>query len=107
MHARRAYQERLTTLKTVPVTRGPFTFIPVERFGFQKSPNDDESGLTPGWTITVQRYPQIDNPATPEAQRWNAAMAAKYAPSSPDAAPTTTPKLITWIFSRSTPPRPR
>jgi uncharacterized protein len=35
---RDAYQERLTTLKTVPVIRGPFTFIPVERFGFQKSP---------------------------------------------------------------------
>jgi uncharacterized protein len=77
---RDAYQERLTTLKKVPVTRGPFTFIPVERFGFQKSPGDDEAGMAPGWTITVQRYPRIDNPATPEAQRWNAAMAAKYAP---------------------------
>jgi uncharacterized protein len=64
---RDTYQERLTTLKTVPVTRGLFTFIPVERFGFQKSPDDDEAGMAPGWTITIQRYPQIDNPATPEA----------------------------------------
>jgi uncharacterized protein len=72
-----AYRERLTSLKTVPTTSGAFTFIPVESFGFQKSPKDDEGGMIPGWTITFLRYPRIDNPTTPEAQRWNDAIAAK------------------------------
>src|SRR3954447_13908329 len=40
-----AYQERLTSLKTIPTTSGPFTFIPVETFGYQKSPKDDEGGM--------------------------------------------------------------
>jgi uncharacterized protein len=72
-----AYQNRYASLKKVPVIRGPFTFIPVEVFGFRKSPADDDAGLVSGWTITLQRYPRIDDPATPEARAWNAYIAAE------------------------------
>jgi uncharacterized protein len=74
---RDAYQSRHDSLKKVPVIRGTFTFIPVEDFGVRKSPADDDAGLVTGWTITLQRYPRIDNPATPEARGWNAYIAAK------------------------------
>jgi uncharacterized protein len=76
-----AYRDRHDSLKKVPVMRGPFTFIPVESFGFRKAPADDngndDGGLVSGWTITFQRYPQIDDPVTPEARGWNAYIAAE------------------------------
>jgi uncharacterized protein len=81
-----AYQERRDSLKKVPVIRGPFTFIPVESFGFRKA-SDDDGGLVSGWTITLQRYPQIDDPATPEAHGWNAYIAAENTTTRQPAAP--------------------
>ncbi|EWY41821.1 hypothetical protein N825_23550 [Skermanella stibiiresistens SB22] len=74
---RDAYQDRRDGLGKVPVKMGPFTFIPVESFGFEKAAVDDDGGMVTGWTIDLRRYPRIDAPATREAAAWNAAVAAR------------------------------
>ncbi|MGF7205916.1 uncharacterized protein GGE65_000474 [Skermanella aerolata] len=76
---RDAYRERHDFLKTVPMTSGHLTFIPVESFGFRKAPGDDDWGLVPGWSVTLLRYPQIDAPGMAETRNWNAVLASRNA----------------------------
>ena len=67
---------------------------------------DDDGGLVSGWTITLQRYPQIDDPVTPEARAWNAYIAAENTTPRNHPLPARTTRKSTFRkASISTPPR--
>jgi uncharacterized protein YecT (DUF1311 family) len=70
------YYARNETLTHVTRKVGPFQFFAAERFEAGAATPKDTNYMCPGMICRDLRYPQIDSPATPATERWNAAMAA-------------------------------
>jgi hypothetical protein len=67
---------REETLALVLRKIGPFQFSAIERFEAGAATPNDDGYMCDGMICRDLRYPQIDSPVAPGAERWNADMAA-------------------------------
>ena len=65
------YQERLSELGQVAKTLGPFIFNRIDLFAAEPHVSSDETGSVPGFYFQHFSYPQIDNPHSANATKWN------------------------------------
>jgi uncharacterized protein len=69
-----AYRDRVKQLSRAVTTIGPFVFNRIDLYQARAAEADDDSGAPPGFGTIHVAFPQIDAPATPQAQAWNTRM---------------------------------